>query len=423
MGAATDTGQCLYEDSLKSSNSGKPNVTIINVPRKIILLTPLDDGSKNDGTGENFQKAMIYGNKYEFAVVLMNGCAPASGDDYCWAVEYRSPDTSESKMVRKELGNLGSKAKIQIDDPDFCGCELKIKVYLDNPEQGCELVQFVHNRFRWFDAKRVQTQVQERMREPWRIDQGSSSLCGMAALYYVTIKRSPDRYRKIAHELHRTGLCKIDDFTIEPSDSMYEIKPKDGDYQHMHMWEADWIVLAGTRSSESNLGYHGIETGNWDQFTAINWPGMMADLVRKIAGYGSVESVDIGLLHPVAKKLFSYAGEDVSDALAELRKIDSHKARGHQILLMIDANMIGNQPNYSVGDIKNSHWVVYEGGLLDGKDQVSFKVYTWGFDPESIRKYDLRGMLGAPDPSTVMTPNGISSSAFESNYYGYIEAF
>ncbi|MBP4051128.1 hypothetical protein J9978_16740 [Chromobacterium violaceum] len=423
MGAATDAGQCLYEDSLKSSNSGKPNVTIINVPRKITLLTPLDDGSKNDGSGENFQKAMIYGKKYEFAVVLMNGCAPASGDDYCWAIEYHSPDTSESKMVRKELGNLGSKAKIKIDDPDFCGCELTIKAYLDNPEQGCELVQFVHNRFRWFDAKRVQTQVQERMREPWRIDQGYSSLCGMAALYYVTIKRSPDRYRKIAHELHRTGLCKIDDFSIEPSDSMYEIKPKDSDYQHMNMWEADWIVLAGTRSSESNLGYHGIETGNWDQFTAINWPGMMEGLVKKIAGYGNANAVGIGLIGTVVKKAFSYSGEDVSAALADLKCIDDLKNKGHQILLMIDAKMIKNKSGYSIGDLQDSHWVVYEGGLLNGKNQVSFQVYTWGYNPKTIRKYNLDGVLSDPATTLVRLPSGIDNSAFESNYYGYIEAF
>ncbi|MGC0151477.1 hypothetical protein ACPRNU_03320 [Chromobacterium vaccinii] len=422
MGAANTAESSLYEDSLKSSNSGKLNVTIIKVPRKITLLTPLHDGSKNDGSGGKLQKAMIYDNKYEFAVTLMNGDEPANGSQYCWAIEYVSPDTSKGQMVRKELGNLGSKAKIEIDDLDFCGCDLTVKAYLDDPDQSCELVQFVHNRFRWFDAKRVQTQVQERMQEPWRIDQGSSSLCGMAALYYVTIKRSPDRYRKIAHELHRTGLCKIDDFSIKPSDSMYEIKPKDSDYQHMRMWEADWIVLAGTRSSESNLGYHGIETGSWDQFTAINWPGMMEDLVKKIAGYGNVKSVGIGLMHPVVKKLFSYKGEDVSAALSDLKQIDGFKTKGHQVLLMIDANMIGDTPNYSVGDIQNSHWVVYEGGLSDSKGRVGFKVYTWGFDPASIRKYDLTGALSIPRPEVVMTPNGISNEAFESNYYGYIEA-
>ncbi|QEL54878.1 hypothetical protein [Chromobacterium paludis] len=423
MGAANTAGQSLYEDSLKSSNSGKPNVTIIKVPRKITLLTPLHDGSKNDGSGEKFQKAMIYDNKYEFAVTLMNGDEPANGGQYCWAIEYESPDTSKGQMVRKELGNLGSKAKIEIDDPDFCGCDLTVKAYLDDPDQSCELVQFVHNRFRWFDSKRVQTQVQERMQEPWRIDQGSSSLCGMAALYYVTIKRSPDRYRKIAHELHRTGLCKIDDFTIKPSDSMYEIKPKDSDYEHMSMWEADWIVLAGTRSSESNLGYHGIETGSWDQFTAINWPGMMEGLVKKIAGYGNASAVGISLIGTVVKKAFSYSGEDVSPALADLKCIDGLKSKGHQILLMIDAKMIRNKSGYSIGDLQESHWVVYEGGLLDGKNQVSFEVYTWGYNPKTIRKYNLDGELSDPAISLVRPPNGIDNSAFESNYYGYIEAF
>ncbi|MBW7569145.1 hypothetical protein KIF53_21480 [Chromobacterium subtsugae] len=423
MSATTAEGQSLYQDSLKSSNSEKPNVTVIRVPRKITLLTPLCDGSSNDGSGEKTQKAMIYGEKYEFAITLMNGDEPANGSQYCWAIEYESPDTSRDQMVRKDLGNLGSRAKIEIDNPDFCGCDLKVKAYLDDPDQSCELVQFVHNRFRWFDAKRVESQVKDRMQEPWRIDQGRSSLCGMAALYYVTIKRSPDRYRRIAHELHRTGLCKIDDFSIEPSSSMYEVKPNSSNYENMSMWEADWIVLAGTRSSESNLGYHGIETGNWDQFTAINWPGMMEGLVKKIAGYENVSAVGISLIGTVVKKALSYKGEDVLSALADLKSIDDIKNKGHQILLMIDARMIKNESGYSVGNLKDSHWVVYEGGLLDGSDQVSFKLYTWGYNPETIRKYNLDGELGRPASKTVMTPSGIDNSAFESNYYGYIEAF
>ncbi|AMC34102.1 hypothetical protein [Janthinobacterium sp. B9-8] len=207
---------------------------------------------------------------------------------------------------------------------------------------------------------------------------------------------------------------------------MYEIDPADHDgYKRMRMWEVDWIVLAGTRSSESDLGYHGLESGSWDQYAAINWPGMMDNLVKKIGGFKQTKSVNVGLATPLFQNLFLSKSHDPVEDLLKLDEMDKSYREGKQILMMIDANMLSDTPGYKLGDIAQSHWIVYEGSLSKDeiKNTLSFEVYTWGFDPKTLKKYSIRGgKILEPDLYAVKTKQGISKLSFGSNHYGHIEA-
>lgn len=417
--------ECKQTDALGAAN-GKDKIKPICMPKKIQFLTELDKGSGNDGSGSTTSTAMLYDHRYNIEVCLFNGEKLPNSEDYKWAIEYISP-SSPGKKIRRELKQQGARIGLEIDDIDYCGCELSIQAYTDAPEKFIELKQLVHHRFYWVDKKRIDKQIQERKSEPWRIDQGRSSLCGMAALFYVTIKNSADRYQKIAQDLHRMGECTLDGFRIKPSAKMYEIDPANhGVYKRMEMWEVDWIVLAGTRSSESNLGYHGLESGSWDQFAAINWPGMMEDLVKKIGGYKQTKAVDVDLLTPLTQNAFLSNSRDPAKDLVKLDEMEKSHREGKKILMMIDMDMLLDTPGYKLGDIAQSHWIVYEGGMVkDSTNQrVKFKVFSWGFDPDKGTKYRLNQVsLTSKANNPIRTSDGILFPSFTSNHYGHIEAY
>ncbi|WP_341677606.1 hypothetical protein [Niveibacterium sp. SC-1] len=90
----------------------------------------------------------------------------------------------------------------------------------------------------------------------------------MAALYYVMVKRNPDAYAKLAKELLRTGEFETNGYIVRPNHSsaekMYETNPSLPAFTRLRMPEVDWLVLATSRSGESNFGYDGMENGALD---------------------------------------------------------------------------------------------------------------------------------------------------------------
>lgn len=104
--------------------------------------------------------------------------------------------------------------------------------------------------------------------------------------------------------------------------------------------------------------------------------------------------------------------------------------------MMIDADMIDDKSSYnSVVDIgKDSHWVVYEGGLqffdknglvtmvLDDVETLTFRIFTWGRNPNTgeYKGVDKKTYF---DKEVINIQNlpGIKVKSFKSNYYGYIE--
>ena len=196
---------------------------------------------------------------------------------------------------------------------------------------------------------------------------------------------------------------------------MYHIKPTDNNYKNMKMEEVDWIVLASSRSSESNLRYDGIETGSFDQLGAVNWMGMLTRMCKEVASYSSTKSHDLGLLD-VGKTIINKRNFSID----KLFEMDKKYKSGKKIIMMIQPKMISN--NKGDRDINSIHWIVYEGGLQlfdgDGRNvltdslhigRVKFNIFTWGEEPNNSPR-DL-------------PRRGISVTNFSTNYYGYIEVY
>ncbi|MET3047506.1 hypothetical protein, partial [Flavobacterium covae] len=385
------------------------------------------------------------GKEYTFQVTQYDNETPLTRRLTKWQMRYHSPKYSQNKWIDVPLKVTGDTVKITMNEEDMCGRFIYVRAYIDDPKTEGETKVWKHNRFRWFDKMVVYEQIEDRVKDFWKIKQGSSSLCGMAALYYAMLKRDSKEYKKLAQNLFRTGEYSIEKYIIKPHEkalSMYDVKPTDSNYIAMGMFEIDWIVLATTRSKESlndKFVYKGFEDGNIDMLKAVNWPDMLTRMCKEVAGFSNAISHDLGFNAINNKKrLISARVHDYfsNSDLEELIEIDKSHKLGHTNLMMIDADMIDNKSSYnSLVDIGNdSHWVVYEGGLqfydkngkvtsvLDDVDSLTFRIFTWGYNP-----VDYKNEKGKPmwDKNSVflLGNNRISVKSFKSNYYGYIEVY
>jgi len=411
--------------------------------KKIRLVSPLDDGSSNDEKNK-LQPGLVFGKKYTFEVESYTNKAPRDLSSIKWVMKYHS--LKDNAWKEWEAKATGSRVIFEFNEPDICGRYFHLKAYISSKDSVEFEKTWHHNRFRFLDRKKIHTQIDERAADAWKIDQGGSSLCGMAALYYAMIKKDASSYSKLAKELYRTGEYTIGSYVLKPHEkavTMYDTKPTDAGFKGMGMTEADWVVLATTRSKESlndHFVYKGFEGGKVDMIKAVNWPDMLTRTCKEVAGFGNATAHDLGLnaINNKKRLLSGRIHDYFSNAdLEELQKIDKSHNAGHKNLMMIDASMLEDVSSYnSMVDIGNdSHWVVYEGGLhffdktgvattvLDDVETLTFRIFTWGYNPATLK--DAAGNNPHSKYKLLSAKSGmkISAKSFKSNYYGYIEVY
>lgn len=380
--------------------------------KKIKLTTPLDDGSANDGSG-GLQKGIVLEKNYTFEVESYTNKAPKNLSSIKWVMKYHS--LKDNSWKERELNAKGNRITITFNEPDICGRFFHLKAYIISKESVEFEKTWHHNRYRFFDKKTVHEQAAQRASDPWRIDQGNTSLCGMAALFYVLAKKDGAGYENLAKELFRTGEATYNGYTLKPHDKaldMYNENPAGKD--HPSLPQVDWICMATLRSKESSFFGQAVYKGKKGQdFEAINWPTLMKPLGKSLLGFSEVE-MDY---YKVNKSyLRDFFGSD--EKLRILKEdIDRDYRNGYNICLLVDGSMLENDASYSMADFQEYHWIVYEGGLqmlnsggtsesdFDDVATIKFNIFTWG---ENIQDISRKG-------------TGISKDAFRSNYYGYLK--
>ncbi len=349
-----------------------------------------------EGFGE---KGMIYGKTYELKVIdFVAGKKPDDKNSIRWGYSYK-PNIDEEAI---ELEKTGETIKFKVDNYELLGKELTFFAYIGNRKYMVLSPKVkVHNRFRWFNEQRVREQLEERSNEPKIINQAFTSLCGVAAVAYLLAKDYPLLFVNKFMEFLRTGETRINKFEVKPNPSLYEMKPGDTEMKYPHsqrdgiMEEADWLVLAGIRSSDN----HSYEGKEGEDFDAINWPSFMKKIVK--------DMYDAEVVEDKISRQGGMAGLFSGSHHQELRTIQQEFERGYNFIFMIDSDMLNNIVS-SVGCISQYHWIVYQGELEidEAKKECGFKYYSWG-------------SLIWGNASESNTP--LSFDAFDSNFYGYIK--
>jgi hypothetical protein len=366
--------------------------------KSIECLDKLDEGSKNDESGTN-KEGVLYGKVYRFKVKEFTNGEPKNPNSIRWVLKFTHPNTgvvTENILQNKDC--RGAQLNLNFSAADCCGSNMEVRAFIENADSEGKLPVFMHNRFRWFDKTTYIKGLTARRDDPSKIDQQSTSLCGTAALLYFFAQQYKAEFFEHYKEFFRTGTGTINNFKLDPNPDLFEMKPIESntDYPHyskysdgkpcvphilMHI--TDWIVLAGTRSTD-NKSYEGKNGENWD---AINWCDYMVSAIRNLYGATQVED-----------KTSIITGFNYADTLTEIQTLYNE---GWHIVLMIDSDMLDDSISY-LGCITNYHWVSYEGDLVidEKNNKYQFSYFCWHqlFKSKSFR-----------------------SIVFNTNFYGYIK--
>ena len=381
-----------------------------------IKIKNLDKGSSNDGSSGE-KEGLVYGNTYELEVVkFKDDVAPKSESEIKWAFGYSTEPTDENSLGEVVVGQLaerGKKIEFEAKNPDMCGRTITFYAYINRKDEGGSLEVFHHYRFRWFDRSVVETEVNDRVTSPWKIDQASTSLCGMACIFYLMAKQDGAGYKKFVMDLHRIGEAEYNGYKVKPGntfyqDSFFDMDPRSSKYppgiSTPIMPQADWIAMASTRNSESTgYAYEGKAGENFD---AINWPGIVVKLKRWLLGYNEATDktypvTSLFNLSPfgIGDSLPIYIHKDKLDKLIEIQKAWQE---GYKISILILSDMLYDKTSY-LPNPTNLHWITYEGDIWidEAAGTYAFSYWCWGEEPKKKRAF--------------------KREVFNTNYYGYIK--
>lgn len=388
--------------------------------KSIKLLTPLDNGSANESGEKNrtkTQPGMVFGKTYKFKVDAYTNLPPQDKKKIKWKYKYHS--LSQNKWIEYTSKITGEEYGLVMNEKDMCGRTLHVMAYINDDESEGYLKVWCHNRFRWFNRIIFEAELKERTedKKPWKVNQSSTSLCGMACIFYIFAKEQPDAYKKFAKELFRTGEATHNNYTAKPSEELFEKKINTRGYpmDTGSMPLIDFVTMAGTRNTD-NPKYKG---GN-EEFQAINWPWVMKNLSSKLLGYSDVK--DRGIYNPVK------GSTGLINVEKKLAEIDNYYKQGYKVILMIDSDLIQDIFDFKSVDY---HWIVYEGGLsVDApnytikkyfEDLIMFDIFSWGCNPKDKRekKIDQNNQSVINDEQGYLRKK-ISINHFNLNYYGYL---
>lgn len=220
--------------------------------------------------------------------------------------------------------------------------------------------------------------------------QGTTSLCGPAALFYSLLMDRPDIYEQSARELWQYGITKIGRLRIIPGNSC---KRPFGSFYYESGREKisglDWITLASLRDSENSIMSY--SNAEYEAAGVTMW-GKLSEWFEKI-GY---------------QKIFDNISLSSSNLKDILDLNECHK-KGYLVVSLISAGMLTGLPNQDTSS--KNHWVVWNGTLAGVDDLaltidtnldtiVNLNCFSWGEVKAWIKKekslnYVLNHIFGA----------------------------
>lgn len=232
--------------------------------------------------------------------------------------------------------------------------------------------------------------LRARIKDPDKIDQANTSLCGPADFVRDVAEDKPKVYAQAVIDLYERGTAQIGTFTITSSNDLRGhalVKIPTG------MIDAsDWVILASIRATDNWYFDYGAED---QEVRAITMP---ADKVKwfKAAGYTDVVD-ETNLL--ITKDL-------VSASLA-----NSYFRKGYHVTLFINSDMLSPSTMNNVSTTPD-HWVAMTKPMEiratvprafpDEETSVKLEVYSWG------------RRIGVPSSGR------LTYYHFTANFYGFI---
>ena len=366
---------------------------------KIECITELDEGSDNKGSG-NYVDGMIYGKEYEFKVSeYYEDFIPTEEEKKAIIWEYAYSNDQDGVTIVTQKEPSGETFKLKVDSYDILGKEISVYAYYGDKESEDTLNIICHNRFRYFDKKIIEQQISKRKHSPWKIDQGASSLCGIALAGFYLARDDFDTYKNFITEMHSKGVALFKntsyEIEIDSDEHLIEYKSNDSKYSEQSyssspMEEIDFIFLLTIKDNLNIVWDYDPDNKNVGGFveggTGLTLPNEIETIFEKINDYKDV--ID-------NTNLITSKWSSPSNSISELKKLVQEN---YKIAILIEGSAFQN--NKKVSFSVPTHWV----GVLDITENPTSKeievlIYTWGTKHKKwILSYDT----------------------FKDSYYGYV---
>lgn len=196
---------------------------------------------------------------------------------------------------------------------------------------------------------------------PLYVNQGSTPLCGPAAIVYELVCKQPARYIDICKELYETGKFKGKTKTFEPSSALKRSRLRSAN----RISTADWMLMATLRDTANEVFDVTSDSNNF--VMGISTPWEMKGWTSEVLGYGNVD----------------WESTYVYGEFEAMRQAKRARDRGGVAFIMCHSAMVGGSS--ATIDYPN-HWITYDSRLhIDegvwyrhDSGHIKFRSYTWG---------------------------------------------
>ncbi|MGV0919328.1 hypothetical protein ACTS94_02900 [Empedobacter falsenii] len=347
--------------------------------KTIICTDKLEEGAANDGFKYTTEMAILNGKSYKFEVNEFTDGEPLNEKSIRWKVSCINPDTGDTyDNILQDKDYKGKSISINFNVTNYCGYKITVKAYIENSEAEGEFSTFIHYSFKWFDRKIINDEIKDRINTGKNIDQGWSSMCGVALIGHFLAIQNPEEYKRIILDLHRKGEVTIEDtgyeIKIDNDKHLLDVKPLDIKYPknsdgNQIMSFADYVFLFTIKDQLNNIfdyDPNGPDAGGTvEGLTGLTLPNEIDTMMRRILNY-----IDI-------KEETNIATSKWSSAKNSYIELSDLLANNYSIALFINAdNFTNNKKGFF--SIPN-HWVGLKNISIDEINETfSVTVFTWG---------------------------------------------
>jgi hypothetical protein len=231
------------------------------------------------------------------------------------------------------------------------------------------------------DKQQIVQDLQARIENPFKIEQGEQPFCGPAAVVFELIRKQPHRYLDICQSLYERG--SFDGYT-KPIVAAGRLRRS---YGNLRMAQADWMLLATLRDSANLI---------------VPVHPKAPELIRNIAGITKPWEINVWV-----QELLGYpeviTQQCLSGEFQALQEAERIVANGGVAFGLINSQgLLGINTFFAarLHRLYPSHWVTILGNLSiesptrtsrRKQSRVEFDIYSWG---RKIRVNTDAGSIG-----------------------------
>jgi hypothetical protein len=219
------------------------------------------------------------------------------------------------------------------------------------------------------DKQQLIHDLQARLEDPFKIEQGEQPFCGPAAVVFELIRKQPHRYLDICQSLYERGSF---DGYLTPIVAAGRLRRS---YGNLRMAQADWMLLATLRDSANLI---------------VPVHPKAPELIRNIAGITKPWEINVWV-----RELLGYAEivtqqTCLSGEVQALQEAESTIGTGGVAFGLINSQGLLGINSFLAAKFHRlypSHWVTILGNLSiesptrtsrRKQSRVEFDIYSWG---------------------------------------------